>query len=170
MSDQTSTADQASSVAPADQTINVARAAASDLEELLALLSSVGLPREGVAEHLAGFLVARDAAGRLVGCVGFERHGETALLRSAAVSPAHQRAGLGSRLTAELLELARREGCVEVALLTTTARDFFAGKFGFAEASRADYDARLAASPEWRLPRCSSAAFMRLDLRERVEG
>ncbi|HVG28984.1 MAG TPA: hypothetical protein VM864_04615 [Pyrinomonadaceae bacterium] len=59
---------------------------------------------------------------------------------------------------------ARDEGVREIALLTTTARDFFARKFGFAEAARADYEDRLAASPEWRLPRCSSAAFMRLGL------
>ena len=50
-------------------------------------------------------------------------------------------------------------------LLTTTARKFFAEKFGFREAARADYDARLADSAEWQMPRCSSAAFMRLDLR-----
>jgi amino-acid N-acetyltransferase len=149
---------------------NIERAAAADLPELLSLLDSVQLPREGVAEHLPDFLVARDAAGRVVGCVGMERHGPVALLRSAAVAPDVQGAGLGRRLTAALLELARAEGVTEVVLLTTTARDFFAGKFGFREAARTDYDARLAGSPEWRLPRCSSAAFMRLDLRAASGG
>ncbi|MCA1630059.1 MAG: GNAT family N-acetyltransferase, partial [Acidobacteria bacterium] len=102
--------------------------------------------------------------------VGAERHGEVALLRSAAVAPDLRRSGLGSRLTAALIERARAEGAGEIALLTTTARDFFARKFGFAEAARADYEGRLAASPEWRLPRCSSAAFMRLSLRDSRRG
>jgi amino-acid N-acetyltransferase len=141
--------------------ITTQRATAADLDELLALLDSAGLPGEGVAEFLGGFLVARDASGRLVGCAGAERYGDVALLRSAAVAPDLQRSGLGSRLVRALIERERGEGVREVALLTTTARDFFARKFGFAEAARADYEDRLAASPEWRLPRCSSAAFMR---------
>lgn len=147
------------------QTTTIERATAADLPRLLSLLDSVRLPREGVAEHLSGFLIARGASGRVEGCVGMERHGPVALLRSAAVAPALQGTGLGRRLTAALLELARAEGVTEVVLLTTTARDFFAEKFGFREAARADYDARLAGSPEWNLPRCSSAVFMRLDLR-----
>lgn len=148
----------------AEQTLTIERAAAADLPGLLSLLDSAGLPREGVAEHLSGFLVAREAGGRVTGCVGMERHGQLALLRSAAVAPDVRGAGLGRCLTAALLDLARAEGVAEVVLLTTTARDFFADKFGFREAARADYDARLAGSPEWRLPRCSSAVLMRLDL------
>lgn len=148
----------------------IGRATAADLPGLLSLLDSVQLPREGAAEHLSGFLVARDEAGRVEGCVGMERHGDVALLRSAAVAPDFQGTGLGSRLTAALLECARAEGVAEVVLLTTTARDFFAEKFGFREAARSDYDARLAGSPEWNLPRCSSAVFMRLDLRASNAG
>lgn len=143
---------------------SISRADRSDLEDILLLLAIVTLPHDGVAEHLDDFLVARDDAGRLVGCIGLERHGRLALLRSAAVRPELQRAGLGSRLTAALLELAAKEGVTEVALLTTTARDFFAQRFGFTEARRADYDGRLAQSPEWQLPRCSSAVFMKLDI------
>ena len=153
------------SQAAGEQSLIVERAAAADLPGLLSLLDSVNLPREGVAEHLSGFLVARDAAGRIAGCVGMERHGAVALLRSAAVAPELQGAGLGRRLTVALLELARSEGFSEVVLLTTTARKFFADKFGFREAARAEYDAQLAGSPEWNLPRCSSAVLMRLDLR-----
>lgn len=152
------------SQAVTEQTLTIERAAAADLPGLLSLLDSVNLPREGVAEHLSNFLVAREAAGRIAGCVGMEQHGAVALLRSAAVAPELQGTGLGSCLTAALLKLARAEGVAEVVLLTTTARKFFADKFGFREAARSDYDARLAGSPEWNLPRCSSAVFMRLEL------
>ncbi|MDQ1559219.1 MAG: amino-acid N-acetyltransferase [Pyrinomonadaceae bacterium] len=138
----------------------------ADLSAVLELLARVELPAEGVAEFIESFIVARDAAagGRIVGCVGLERHGETALLRSAAVAPEAQGTGLGLCLTAALLDRARAAGVREVVLLTTTARDFFARKFDFAEAPRADYDARLAASPEWRLLRCASAVCMKLEL------
>jgi N-acetylglutamate synthase-like GNAT family acetyltransferase len=81
--------------------------------------------------------------------------------------PAFQRSGLGSCLTAALLERAAIDGIEKVVLLTSTARDFFARRFGFSEASRADYDEQLAGSPEWDLPRCSSAVCMSLDLKER---
>lgn len=147
--------------------VSVRQAMPADLEEVLALLAYVNLPLEGVADHLGKFLLARDAAGRLVGCVGLERHGRLGLLRSAAVAPELRGSGLGSAMTKELLKRAAAEGIEEVALLTTTAREFFAGRFGFEEASRASYAERLADSPEWNLPRCSSAVFMRLNLKAR---
>ena len=150
--------------AASKDSVQISPAAPADLAELLALLAAVKLPTEGVAEQLGGFLVARDAMGRLLGCVGLERYGDVGLLRSVAVSPQMQRLGIGSRLTAAALEYAAANSVKEVVLLTTTARDFFASRFGFVEAERTDYESRLAQSPEWNLPRCSSAAFMRLDL------
>jgi predicted N-acetyltransferase YhbS len=71
---------------------------------------------------------------------------------------------IGGKLIRETLEQAASEGVTEVALLTTTAKDYFQHKFGFEEARRSDYEKRLADSPEWNLPRCSSAAFMILKL------
>ena len=146
--------------------VNISGASSSDLDDILALLAAVSLPHEGVREHLESFVVARDGQGRLVGCAGLERHGDVGLLRSVAVSPQIQQSGVGSRLTAAVLERAAANGVREAVLLTTTARDFFARRFGFAEAGRGDYQDRLARSLEWNLPRCSSAAFMRLDLNE----
>lgn len=142
----------------------VGRATPSDLGEGLRLLAEADLPGDGVEQFLHGFLVARDGEGRLVGCSGVEIHGRTGLLRSVAVAPDLRRSGLGSRLVAEALELAALEGAEEVVLLTATARDFFVERFGFEPAARDAYDRRLAASPEWRLPRCSSAVFLRLGL------
>ena len=144
--------------------ISVSKASRADLDELLALLAVVNLPAEGVVEHLGHFRVARDIDNRLVGCAGLEVHGRLGLLRSVAVTPDSRHAGLGSKLTSAILDDAAEAGIEEVVLLTTTARDFFAQRFGFIEADRADYDERLAPSQEWSLPRCSSAAFMLLRL------
>ena len=149
-----------------DDGLNISPAIPSDLANLLALLSVVGLPYKGVAEYISDFLIARDAGGRLVGCAGLERHGAIGLLRSVAVAPEWQRSGLGSRLTARLLQRAAADGLKEVVLLTTTARDFFARRFGFTEAARADYTETLTQSVEGHLSCCSAAVFMRLDLRE----
>ena len=143
----------------------IARASRADLQEILALLTAVELPHEGVAEHLENFLVARDGA-RLIGCAGLERYQGVGLLRSVAASPDDQGRGVGSRLVEELLEEAARSGLDEVVLLTTTARDFFARRFGFVEAERAAYDRRLAESIEWQLPRCASAVCMARRLRQ----
>ncbi len=145
--------------------VSINPAEPGDLGDILTLLSAVELPHEGVAEHLGGFLVARDGEGRLAGMIGLERHGSTGLLRSAAVAPGLQRTGLGSCLTSALLRIAQGEGVEKVVLLTTTAREFFARRFGFSETDRAEFDGQLSGSPEWRLPRCSSAVCMSLDLK-----
>jgi amino-acid N-acetyltransferase len=149
----------------ATMSASIVRAGADDLRDVLALLAEVGLPAEGVAEHFGGFLVAR-FSGRVVGCVGLERHGDVALLRSLAVSPALQGGGLGRRLVTDLLEGAGKGGVRDVVLLTTAAADYFARRFGFAIVERRRFDAALANSPEWHLPRCSSAVCMHLGLCE----
>jgi len=141
----------------------IERAVAQDLEGVLALLAEVNLPAEGVAEHFSQFHVVREG-GKIIGCVGQERYGDAALLRSLAVSPGEQRGGVGRALTARLLEDARARGVREIVLLTTTARDFFARHFGFEVARRNRFDEVFADSPEWHLPRCSSAVCMHLRL------
>ena len=139
-------------------------ASANDLPAILELLSQVQLPPDGVADNINNFLVARDESSRLVATIGLERHGNTALLRSAAVAPEYQGCGIGSRLTEKLLERATNDGVERVVLLTTTASEFFARRFGFCETSRTAFDKELAGSSEWNLPRCSSAVCMSLDL------
>ena len=146
------------------ENISIADASRDDLRDVLDLLSVVQLPHDGVAENVAGFLVARDESSRLIATIGMERHGVIGLLRSAAVAPEYQGCGIGSRLTEKLLERATKNGVERVVLLTSTASEFFAGRFGFAETSRTVYDKQLAGSSEWNLPRCSSAVCMSLNL------
>src|SRR5688572_3906396 len=148
------------------ETIAVTDASADDLTDILDLLTQVHLPHDGVAENIETFFVARDESSRLVATIGMERHGNTALLRSAAVTPEYQRSGIGSRLTQHLLQHATNAGVERVVLLTTTASDFFARHFGFCETERAVFDKELAESAEWNLPRCSSAVCMSLKLRQ----
>ena len=146
--------------------ITITDASSDDLRDVLDLLSLVQLPPDGVAENLDAFLVARDESSRLIATIGLERHGNTGLLRSAAVAPEYQGCGIGSQLTESLLEGATNKGVERVVLLTTTAKEFFGRRFGFCECSRTVFDRELAESSEWTLPRCSSAVCMSLDLKK----
>src|SRR5688500_18290631 len=119
--------------------VEILPASSDDLRDILDLLSELQLPHAGVAENVGGFLVARNEQSRLVGIIGLERYGNTALLRSAAVAPEYQKSGLGSRLTEDLLARATSEGVEKVVLLTATASDFFARRFGFCRTTRDDY-------------------------------
>jgi amino-acid N-acetyltransferase len=144
--------------------VAIKRAPPSCLSKALGILSAAGLPDDGVEENFDRFLIAESGAGKIIGCVGMERYGDLGLLRSAAVDPEHQGEGIGHKLIRRILKEAEDEGVSEVALLTTTAKEYFQKKFGFQEARRSGYESRLANSPEWNLPRCSSAAFMTLKL------
>lgn len=149
------------------ENITISDASSDDLTDVLALLTDVQLPHDGVVDHISRFFIARDESSRIVATIGLERHGNIALLRSAAVAPQYQHCGLGSRLTTHLLEQATNEGIERVVLLTTTAKDFFERRFGFCETSRASYETDLADSTEWNLPRCSTAVCMSLDLKHK---
>lgn len=146
-------------------TLTIVPASPEHFADVSALLESVGLPIEGVAEHLQNFFLAIDDKNKAVGCVGLEIYGRFALLRSVAVSDSAQGSGIGSRLTEKAIEHAKENDIAEILLLTTTAKDFFVNRFRFVEVNRFDYDEKFSASPEWHLPRCSSAVVMKLETR-----
>src|SRR5262252_569425 len=79
-------------------TATLAPALPGDLPAILDLVGAVHIPPEGIAETLEYFWVAREGE-RIVGTVGLEVYDDLALLRSLAVTPAHQRTGLGRALT-----------------------------------------------------------------------
>ena len=139
--------------------IEITRSKYSDRSEVLQLLNQVALPTEGVAEHFANFFVARDG-NRIIGCVGLEKHGNHALLRSLAVAPDYRGRKIGQSLTQQAIAYAEANTVKVTALLTTTADQFFARHFNFSVADRTEFEAVFSNSPEWNLPRCSSAVFM----------
>jgi len=101
------------------------RASPADAAAIRLLLSDAGLPVEDLSSAPLQFWVAREAAA-IVGAVGLERYGTSALLRSLVVSPRHRHRGLGDRLVRQLEADARAAGIVRLVLLTQTAADFFA--------------------------------------------
>ena len=106
------------------------------------LLRSSELPSEGVAAHFDMFLVAEDERARILGVVGLELYGTSALLRSLAVAAEARAQHLGSALARRAITLARDRGASAIYLLTTTASGFF-GKHGFERIERSDVPVRV---------------------------
>ncbi len=131
----------------------------ADHPPVTALLDRLGLPLAGVSSDLDGFVVA-ESAGRIVGTAAVEAYGHVGLLRSVAVDPDLQGAGLGAALVERVLDAARAAGVDDVFLLTTTAERYFP-RHGFAVVSRDDVPAALHASAEVRGACPASATVMR---------
>jgi amino-acid N-acetyltransferase len=142
--------------------IDIAPAGAADLPDILALLERSRLPPHGLADHVASTFVARDR-GRIVGGAAVELYGRVGLLRSVAVDEGLRGRGLGIRLTAAALDLARARGLRTVYLLTETAGGFFP-RFGFRPVSRGDVDPAALQSVEFTTACPANALVMALDL------
>jgi N-acetylglutamate synthase-like GNAT family acetyltransferase len=140
----------------------IAPAAPADLPAVLALLSVSGLPHDGLAEHFAAALVARDG-DTVVGSAALELYGEAGLLRSLAVAEGRRGQGLGRALITAALELARAQGVRRVYLLTTTAAGYFPS-FGFAPITRAAVEPAVQASAEFAGACPDSATVLTLTL------
>jgi amino-acid N-acetyltransferase len=108
----------------------IENAKSSDYTYIVDLLRLTNLPPDGIETHLDDFLIIRhpDKSTRgesLIGSVGLEIYGKSALLRSLAVLPEFQGHGLGTRLVSEIIENARVKGITRLFLLTDTAADYF---------------------------------------------
>ena len=120
--------------------LKIDRAQKSDYPAISVLLQSTALPPDGIEPHLENFLVVRHpeaVAGPefLVGSVGLEIYGKSALLRSLAVHPDFQGIGLGTRLFDGIIEVAKEKGITRLFLLTDTAENYFK-KRGFIPVKR----------------------------------
>jgi len=113
----------------------------------MALIESCDLPREGLSDHLATTLVARDSE-KVVGCAALELYDRDALLRSVAVQESMRGQGLGRRLTMSAMDLARQHGVADLYLLTQTASKFFS-RLGFKPTSRSDVSPKVQSSVEF---------------------
>lgn len=118
-----------------------------DLPAILALLERNGLPLDGLSDHLATTLVAREKQ-MLVGSAALEVYGTVALLRSVAVEREWRGQSLGQQLTWAALNLAKKQGITLVYLLTETASDFFP-RFGFRSIPRTEVLPAVQRSVEW---------------------
>jgi len=137
-----------------------------DLTQLTSLLQEASLPTIGVREHLHTFLVLEEKE-RIVGSIGLEVYGDTALLRSAVVAGERRNSGLGSTLYETLLERARALGVRRLVLLTNTAEEYFRRK-GFRKVDQKSISGPVTTSVEFTGACPSHTACMVYDLPKRV--
>jgi amino-acid N-acetyltransferase len=138
--------------------VTIRAATTQDFGHVVGLLEAAGLPTAGLPPALGDFYVA-EHRGRVVGAVGIERYGASALLRSAVVDPTLQGAGIGRTLVRRILEHARERGIADVFLLTTTAGRYFP-RFGFEPITRDDVPGAVRESIEFREACPASAVVM----------
>jgi len=127
--------------------VSIGLANVEELEVILELLTKSKLPQEGLSDHIATTLVAREW-GKIIGSSALEIYDTSALLRSVAVDPSMRGKGLRQRLTQAALELARKKGITRLYLLTETAGDFFP-RFGFHAVERPEVPSSVRKSVEF---------------------
>ena len=133
-----------------------------DADDVCRLLEPNHLPVDGLQDHLATTLVAREN-GKIIGSAALEVYTDGALLRSVAVAPEAQGQGLGHRLTEAAVRMAAAVNVPGIYLLTTTAERFFP-RFGFERIARTDVPATVQASIEFTSACPASAVVMRKSL------
>ena len=147
------------------QVLTIVGAQPTDLDEVLMLLAASGLGADGVAEHIADFLLAREGR-RLIGAAALEDYGVAGLLRSVAVVANRRGWGLGRYLTCALIEHARQRGHTAVYLLTDTAEAYFK-RFGFRPVERSVVQPAVLASVQFSGEACSMSVVMVREFAER---
>ncbi len=142
----------------------IAPASVADETSIRQLLEQSGLPSSDLTpELLQHFLVWREGA-TLTAVIGLELLGDTALLRSLAVSGTRQGGGIGRQMVQAAETLARNHGIGTLYLLTTTAERYFAG-LGYRHTPRDAAPPALRATPQFSSLCPASSSFMLKDLR-----
>ena len=130
-------------------------ATSADLNQIERLLTTSGLPLDGVREALPTFVVAQ-AGDAIVGVAGLELCGEHALLRSVAVNDEWRAHGLGRSLVTRVISDAEARGIRALYLLTTTAEGYFPS-FGFRTIARDEVPDDIRATREF-MDACPASA------------
>ena len=128
----------------------VVPARASDLPAVRALLDRVKLVYPDVEERVNDLLVLRDVAHKIASCVAMELYRDAGVLRALVTTPERRGEGLGWMMADAALGRARARGLRRVFLVTESASDFFAEKFGFQVVSREVIDETVLASSNFR--------------------
>ncbi|MFM0048352.1 arsenic resistance N-acetyltransferase ArsN2 [Caballeronia grimmiae] len=141
--------------------MKIRAARGDDLDAITALLTESGLPASDVdVALLKGFLVAEDEDGTIVGSIGLERFGHSALLRSLVVAPSARNQRLSSTLLTRAESTARASGIREFWLLTTASAGLFRC-YGYADSDRGAAPGEVRASAQFADLCPASAACMK---------
>ncbi len=135
----------------------------ADMAAVRNVLVEAGLTSElATDDQFPTFFVLRNEKG-VVGCVALEVYGDDAILRALAVDPEFRGAGYGWMLADTAVGQARWRGVRRIYLMTESASDFFAVKFGFRIVDRSTVGKQVAASDTFAAASLGLVA-MRLDI------
>ena len=141
-----------------------------DMAAIRQLLARVGLVNESARDDQFGsFFDLRNERG-VVGCVSLEVLGDDAILRALSVHSENRGAGYGWMLADMAVSQARWRGVRRIYLITESASDFFAAKFGFRVVDRSTLSKQVASHETFARPIATTTlggtqlVAMRLDL------
>ncbi|HEY0249994.1 MAG TPA: GNAT family N-acetyltransferase, partial [Kofleriaceae bacterium] len=136
----------------------------ADMQSLRDVLELVKLGDEPARDdQFPSFFVLRNEKGNC-GCVALEVYGDDAVLRALAVDPEFRGSGYGWMLADMAVSQARWRGVKRIYLLTESASDFFAAKFGFRVVDRSTLGKAVSSSETFASHAQSTRVAMRLDL------
>ena len=133
-----------------------------DEKEIREFLFSAGLPNEDIGTHLRHFIIVRNGE-KLAGCIGLERAGSDALLRSLAVLPDLRSKGIGTELCRRVTEHAQQLGYRSIYLLTETAEKYFS-TLGYQKIDREHAPDGIKQTEEFRALCPDSSILMKINL------
>lgn len=139
--------------------LHLRKACREDLSAIFALLEQVHLPSPLQNESVA-FLVAELPGKGIVGCIGWEIHGNCALLRSLAVETSSRNRGMATALTESAMDELSKGAITELVLLTVDAASF-AARLGFEKTERNELPAEIKECIQISSSICQSACCMR---------
>jgi len=140
--------------------IVIERVRPSDEPAIRSLLVEVELPTEDLTSgSFDRFIVAR-SEGAVVGVIGFEIYGTTAMARSLAVSPSFRKQGIASALLIEVERLAASNGARTMHGLTMTIEAFLSVR-GYERVERGDAPDEIQRTSEFTVLCPESAVLMR---------
>jgi amino-acid N-acetyltransferase len=114
--------------------LRIRKATLKDLPQVIGILIKVGMPIDGVANHLKHFFIAENH-GDPVGVCGIEVMNHIGLLRSTAVISSFRNQGIGRLLIETSLNYAKGLGLSELYLITPEKKNLFSA-LGFETISR----------------------------------
>ncbi len=135
----------------------------ADMAAVRALLAAANLTEGATDDDFDSYYVLRNERG-VVGSVALDVLGEDAVLRALAVDPEARGAGYGWMLADMAVNQARWRGVKRIYLVTETASDFFAAKFGFRVVDRSTAGRKVASHETFARPQAAGLVAMRLDL------
>ncbi len=132
--------------------------------DLATMLRTVDLPVP--ADGGAVRMLKAYVGGELVGCVGYERYGESAVLHSLVVIREAKGEGVGRTLVESLIARLRDVGVSRIFLATTDTAQYF-GYLGFSTVPKSSVDPAALASQELASYEGEEAIYMRYVIKRR---